>query len=53
MERRRTLNTILAERSGLTLKRIQSLTCKDTYLEPSKRSTSASPLASSNPESEL
>lgn len=33
MERRRTLNTILAERSGLTLKRIQSLTCKDTYLE--------------------
>ena len=33
MERRRTLNTILAERSGPTLKRIQSLTCKDTYLE--------------------
>lgn len=33
MARRRTLNGILAERSGLTLKRVQSLTAKDTYLD--------------------
>lgn len=33
MARRKTLNGILAERSGLTLKRVQSLTAKDTYLD--------------------
>lgn len=33
MARRKTLNSILAERSGLTLKRIQALTAKDTYLD--------------------
>lgn len=33
MARRKTLNGILAERSGLTLKRIQTLTAKDTYLD--------------------
>lgn len=33
MGRRRTLNGILAERSGLSLKRVQALTAKDTYLE--------------------
>lgn len=33
MARRKTLNGILAERSGLTLKRIQALTAKDTYLD--------------------
>lgn len=32
MARRKTLNGILAERSGLTLRRIQALTAKDTYL---------------------
>lgn len=32
MSTRRALNTILAERSGLTLKRVQQLTAKDTYL---------------------
>lgn len=32
MEMRRTLNGLLAERSGLTLKRVQALTSKDTYL---------------------
>lgn len=33
MARRKTLNGILAERSGLTLKRIQALTARDTYLD--------------------
>ncbi len=33
MARRKTLNGILAERTGLTLKRIQTLTAKDTYLD--------------------
>ena len=33
MARRKTLNGILAERSGLALKRIQALTAKDTYLD--------------------
>lgn len=33
MSLRRRLNGILAERSGLSLKRIQSLTAKDTYLD--------------------
>ncbi len=32
MSTRKQLNTILAERSGLTLKRVQQLTGKDTYL---------------------
>lgn len=32
MGMRRTLNGLLAERSGLTLKRVQALTSKDTYL---------------------
>ena len=32
MSTRRTLNTILAERSGLTLKRVQQLTGKESYL---------------------
>lgn len=32
MSTRRTLNTILAERSGLTLRRVQQLTVRDTYL---------------------
>ncbi len=32
METRRTMSTLLAERSGLTLKRVQSLTAKDTFL---------------------
>ncbi|MDY2777845.1 MAG: ATP-dependent Clp protease proteolytic subunit [Collinsella sp.] len=33
MGARRQLNTILATRSGLTLKRVQQLTAKDTYLD--------------------
>lgn len=33
MARRKTLNGILAERTGLTLRRIQALTAKDTYLD--------------------
>lgn len=32
MSTRKTLNSILAERSGLTLKRVQQLTGKDTFL---------------------
>lgn len=36
MSLRRRLNGILAERSGLSLKRIQSLTAKDTYLDAAR-----------------
>lgn len=36
METRRTLNTILSERSGLSLKRVQSLTGKESYLSADK-----------------
>ncbi len=32
MQTRKTLTQILSDRSGLTPKRIQSLTAKDTYL---------------------